>query len=124
MSSQVFEYGGGASWHFYGKPLQVNQLSAFIGVHGGVGKAVDETNANSTAITNSSTSYDGNTTFMSVGVGIKYFTSFDLSFRAMIDYYRRSESYDITDVATNKVNTNTKVVAGPRILLGIGWVLF
>jgi hypothetical protein len=116
VTNTIFEYGIGASYHFMASPLAYNRMIAFATTTFGAGSVEDTVEFTSPTTTNQSQTYSGSSSFFSLGIGAKYYSRSGFGMRALLDYYRRSESYNFdSDV------TNTKLVAGPRLLLGLAY---
>ena len=81
----------------------------------GVGSTEDTLTDTSTDF--SSTPLSGSSNFFSIGGGIKYFVKNGWGGKILVDYYQRGEDYAFE----GNENSSTKVVAGPRILLGLGY---
>ncbi len=114
VSNSVFEYGIGGSWHFMADPLSYRRLIGFADFTLGVGKATDVAG---NAQLETSEELSGSSSFFSLGIGLKYYAKLGLGARALVSYYRRSESYafEATD------SSFTKISAGPRLLLGLSY---
>ncbi len=114
--TSVTEYGVGAHFHYIAPALSYNRLIGFAGVSLGVGSVTDTVDVLSNNSTQVSKTLDGSSSFLSLATGIKYYTRQGFGARAMIDFYRRSESYQFDDT-----DSFTKIVSGPRLLLGISY---
>lgn len=118
-TSDWFEYGIGANYHFYNSAASVNKLVGYGGATIGKGSATVKSTVttNGTAVENSA---DGTNTFFSVGVGAKYVLNNGFGLRALLDYYHSSESYEF-ESTTGDVVTTTRTLAGPRIQFGLSY---
>lgn len=114
--TSVFEYGIGAHFHYIAPALSYNRLIGFAGVSLGVGSVSDTIEVLSNNSTQTSSTLEGSSSFLSLATGIKYYTRSGFGGRAMIDFYRRSESYQF-----DEGDSFTKVVTGPRLLLGLSY---
>ncbi len=117
LTSSVLEYGVGAHYHFGASPLSYNRFIPFAGGSIGIGSVTDDVQiltANSTAEPNTES---GSSSFMSVAAGLKYFTRSGFGARIILDYYQRSETYEIE----NSEENYAKTVSGPRVLLGLAY---
>lgn len=115
-SSAAFEYGVGAHFHYIAPALSFNRLIGFAGLSLGVGSVSDTIDVLGTNSTGVSQTREGSSSFLSLATGVKYYTRGGFGARAMIDFYRRSESYQFEEG-----DSVTKVVSGPRLLLGISY---
>ncbi|MCF8058513.1 MAG: hypothetical protein K9K67_04400 [Bacteriovoracaceae bacterium] len=115
-TTSVTEYGVGAHFHYIAPALSYNRLIGFAGVSLGVGSVTDTIDVLSNNSAQTSNTLDGSSSFLSLATGIKYYTRQGFGARAMIDFYRRSESYQFDDT-----DSFTKVVSGPRLLLGLSY---
>ena len=111
QSTNVFEYGLGASYHFLSAPLAYGRFIGFGNVNFGIGDAKDSVNQEAASVT-----YSGSSNFFSLGLGFKYYLQSGFGARAILDYYRRSEIYDFSDS-----ESDTKTVSGPRLLVGMSY---
>ncbi|MAF79125.1 MAG: hypothetical protein CME63_11525 [Halobacteriovoraceae bacterium] len=117
VTSSVFEYGIGAHYHFGGSPLSYNKFIPFAGGSIGIGSVSDDVQVLTANSTTPSSTEEGTSSFISVAAGLKYFTRAGFGARVLIDYYQRSETYEIE----NSDENFAKTVAGPRILLGLAY---
>lgn len=115
VSSGLFAFGGGFNYHFLAPPLSIDRMILFVGPSYGMGSATDSValQKTTTAVPN----LTGRVSFFSFGGGLKYFMGKGFGLRAIVDYYQRVESYAVED----SLDTYTKVVKGPRILLGLSY---
>ncbi len=116
LSSSVLEYGVGAHFHYMAPALSYNRLIGFAGVSLGVGSVSDTREELGSTTTLENETIDGSSSFLSLATGVKYYTRGGFGARAMIDFYRRSESYPFEEG-----DSFTKVVSGPRLLLGLSY---
>lgn len=116
VQTSVTEYGVGVHFHYIAPTLSYGRLIGFSGISIGVGSASDTVEVLSNSSTQEGSTLEGSSNFLSLATGIKYYTESGLGMRAMLDFYRRTESY-VFDDETNF----TKVVSGPRLLLGLGY---
>lgn len=116
VKTSVTEYGVGVHFHYIAPTLSYGRLIGFSGISLGVGSASDTIEVLSGSSTQEGSTLEGSSNFLSLATGIKYYTESGLGVRAMLDFYRRSESY-VFDDETNF----TKVVSGPRFLIGMGY---
>jgi hypothetical protein len=116
VANSNFEYGGMLNWHFIAPPLAYGRVIGFASMTAGIGKTTD-TVAFTGGTTETEDSLEGTSSFFSLGVGAKYFTKDGFGGRAMIDYYRRTESYLIEETE----DEYNKTVAGPRFMVGLAY---
>tara|TARA_R110002072_G_scaffold276051_1_gene437562 strand:+ start:316885 stop:317985 length:1101 start_codon:yes stop_codon:yes gene_type:complete len=117
VTSTVLEYGLSASYHFLHSPFTYGRFIGFGTIGAGVGDASDTIDFLDPDSTQTSNTFSGSSNFLYLGGGVKYFTKRGFGFRGVLDYYKRSESY----VIENEDATYTKVVSGPRLLMGIAY---
>jgi hypothetical protein len=118
ITNSVLEYGGGASFHFLAPALSYNRMVGFATIQFGIGSVSDQIQFNSSTVQTEQT-FSGSSNFFSLGGGMKYFTESGFGGRALIDYYRRSESYVVEGVTED--TTTTRIVAGPRFMVGLAY---
>lgn len=116
LKTSVTEYGVGVHFHYIAPTLSYGRLIGFSGVSIGVGSVSDSVEILSGSSTQEASPLEGSSNFLSLATGIKYYTESGFGARAMLDFYRRSESY-VFDDETNF----TKVVSGPRLLVGLSY---
>lgn len=116
IKTSVTEYGVGVHFHYIAPTLSYGRLIGFSGISIGVGSVSDTVEVLSNSSTQTGSTLEGSSNFLSLATGVKYYTESGLGVRAMLDFYRRSESY-VFDDETNF----TKVVSGPRFLIGMGY---
>jgi hypothetical protein len=114
VSNSVAAFGLGLNWHFGAPPLAVARTIFFLGPSYGIGSATDSAHLQTQTTTQTLPALSGRVNFYTFGVGMKYYFSVGLGLRLMVDYYRRVESYAIA----GQSDDYTKIVTGPRILLG------
>lgn len=117
VSSSVFEYGLSASYHFLHSPFTYGRFIGFGTLGAGVGNASDTIDFLDPDSSQASQTFSGTSNFLFFGGGVKYFTKRGFGFRGIVDFYRRTESY----VVENENETYTKVVSGPRVLMGLAY---
>ena len=91
-----FEYGLGANWHFYNKPLSYARPIGFATVGGGIGSASSETTVSSSTTT-STDPLSGSSNFMFLGAGGKYFLKNGFGVRVVADYFRSGSTFEFDD---------------------------
>ncbi|MEC7275741.1 MAG: hypothetical protein VXV96_05415 [Bdellovibrionota bacterium] len=116
VSNSVTEYGAGAFYHYIAPPLSYGRLIGFSGLTLGVGSVSDTIDLLSASSNQVSTTASGSSSFFSVATGVKYYTESGFGARAVLDYYQRSESYELENG-----DTYNKTVSGPRLLLGLSY---
>lgn len=119
-STSSFEYGGGLNYHFLSSPFAVSKIIPFFSGSFGLGSITTQTTIvsenNSGA---NSEPLKGDTSFVSLGIGAKYFTRNGFGFRALVDFYRRSEKFTFETLSEDtEITRNT---SGPRVLLGVAY---
>ena len=119
-STSTFEYGGGLNFHFLSSPFAVSRIIPFFSGSFGIGSITTKT----TIVSNNNSGVDGDelkgdTSFISVGVGAKYFTRSGFGFRALIDLYKRNEKFTFENITGDTELTRSS--SGPRILLGAAY---
>lgn len=117
VENDITEFSFGASWHPTKLPSLANELIPFIhgAFHMGTVKSTFKAGDNN-GITDGDA--NGSTSGFSVGGGYKFYTFKGLGFRAMVDYYMRSEKYKEDQVTQSSYN---KKVAGPRFMMAISY---
>ena len=115
LSSNWFEIGGSASYHFLNSPASTNKLIGFgtLALGSGTAKVVETVIINSIS---TETPINGSSTFLSAGMGAKYILNNGFGVRALLDYYRSSESYSFPNDITVKSS-----ISGPRIQFGVSY---
>jgi hypothetical protein len=120
ISTGLTGYGAGVSWHFFHPPMMFGVPIVFVTASFSLGTVDDVEDltptVNSTVI-ESSSALKGKYTAFSGGLGLKYYFAKGIGLRGVLDYYRRGESYTVADSA----DPFTKIVSGPRILLGLSY---
>lgn len=117
-SNDVTEVTIGLNWHPTKLPSQTMTFIPYLHVAAGMGrsKSTYKSGSESAGIDVESSS-NANTTSFAGGFGYKFYTASGFGFRALLDYYLRSEDYKADD-ATDKFN---KRVGGPRFMLGLNY---
>ena len=118
VSTNVTGYGAGINYHFKYSPLYVGAFIYYLGASFGLGSVSDTASLGEGTVSSNNTvgELSGKFTSFTVGGGGKYYISKGFGLRILLDYYQRSESYTVEG------NDNfTKVVNGPRILLGLSY---
>ena len=112
--TDIFEYGGIFNYHFYNSSASINKLIGFATATLGKGSA---TIASTSVVSGVSTqeSLKGDTSFFSVGVGTKYVLTNSFGIRAMLDYYKTTETYSFAE------STTTRTLSGPRVQFGLSY---
>lgn len=116
-TSDVNELTFGVNWHPTKLPSQAMAFIPYLHFDLGLGtakssyKAGAETNGQDIDI-----SANGATQSFAIGFGYKFYTNSGFGFRALLDYYRRTEKYKEWEA-----QKFTKTVGGPRFMLGIGY---
>lgn len=118
-SSDWFEYGLGANYHFYNSAAATNKLTGYVNGTFGKGSATfkEISTASGTAVENES---EGTNTFFSIGLGAKYILSNGFGVRAILDYYHSSEEFEFDDGAGGTY-VSTRTLAGPRVQFGLSY---
>jgi hypothetical protein len=112
ISSDWFEFGVGANYHFYHSAASVNKLIGLMGFTVGTGTATIKR----VVVSVPEDTYKGKNTFFTGGIGAKYTLSNGFGIRSMLDYYSSSEVYDFGNNVSNK-----RTLAGPRIVFGFSY---
>lgn len=115
-TNSVTEFGVGAFYHYIAPPLSFGRIIGFSGLSLGVGSVSDTIDLLSVSTTQTSTSVEGSSSFLSVATGVKYYTRSGFGARAVLDYYQRSESYEFENG-----DNFTKNVTGPRFMVGLSY---
>lgn len=112
----INEYGGGLSYHFK-STKDVSVINPFLDSSFLVG-TVASSFTSGDVLTESKSSVKGSSTYVSVGGGMKYLSSYGIGFRAKIDYFSRSLKYSPETVGANEYN---KSQSGPKITFGASY---
>lgn len=117
-SNDVTEFSIGTNWHPTKLPSSVMQFIPYIHLAINVG-TVSSTFKQGAEANGAPQEFsaDGGTQGFSGGFGYKFYTARGFGFRAIVDYYMRTEVYK-ADEAGNKYN---KTVGGPRFMMGLGY---
>jgi len=115
ITQTVLEYGVGLNWHWGNDPLSFGRLIGYWTVTGGFGTATDEVSISRTSL-NTTDNFEGASNFITLGLGAKYYTAFGFGARVLLDYYRRSETYEVVDS-----NDFSRTVSGPRLQVGLSY---
>ena len=108
LGNMAQEVGVGLNYHFLSPPQSTNRAIGFIQGAGGTGLVKDMIN---------NTQYKGSSRFFSLGMGLKFFLSNGMGFRATGDYYYRLGNYSLAGSNT----TLRKNLRGTRIMLGLAY---
>lgn len=118
MKQSSFEYGAGIHWHFLEDPFAFGSPILFTSFQFGFGNTTDSvTLVKTTTRAIYDESFTGSASFFSLGVGGKYYNQAGFGGRAVLDFYRRSEKYEVR----NSAGTYAKVISGPRLMLGLSF---
>lgn len=109
-SNTMFGYGISTKYHFYNHPFDIGRPIGFGSFTFGAGTVTDVTET-----TSANQDFEGSASFISLGIGVKYYIS-RFGGYAAFDYYRRSESYTVASGSTT--TETTKTMAGPQVVLG------
>ncbi|AUN98165.1 hypothetical protein DOM21_10415 [Bacteriovorax stolpii] len=118
-TSDWFEYGVGANYHFYNSAASVNKLIGYGALTAGKGSASVKSVSTTGGVATENTT-DGTNTFFSVGVGAKYILNNGFGVRAILDYYHSSEEFEFDDGAGGTF-VSTRTLAGPRVQFGLSY---
>jgi hypothetical protein len=121
VTTAVTEYGVGVNFHYIAPALSYNRLIGFSGLSLGVGSVKDTVEVLNVNSTNASNEFDGSSSFIALATGIKYYTRSGFGMRAVLDYYRRSESYSFENQSSGEIEEVTKVASGPRLMVGLSY---
>jgi hypothetical protein len=113
----INEYGGGLSYHFK-STKDVSVINPFIDSSFLVGTVASSFTPGDNTVSSSKTSVKGSSSYISVGAGLKYLSSYGLGFRAKVDYFSRSLKYSPESVGANEYN---KSQSGPKITFGASY---
>lgn len=116
-NNDVTEFEAGVNWHPGNMPSSTYHFIPFFHVGISVGSVKSRYKQGSPATTPIDISSNGSTSGFSVGFGYKFYTQKGFGARAMLDYYSRAEKYKEDDAGF----TFSKVVSGPRLLLGLSY---
>lgn len=126
-SFDSLEYGVGVNWHFLAHPLSYGKLIGHLQGSGGVGSVTDSFTSPSSdgSEESSSDTIKGESNFLSLGVGFKYYLRNGFGGRFLLDYYRRAEAYKVTIENESTKETEeveiSKTIAGPRMMFGLSY---
>ena len=109
--------GFGASFHHLAPANSFGRIIGHLSVAFGFGRAQEAFTIDTISNTATTQSYDGSSNFFLVGYGLKYFTFSGFGFKAMFEYYRRGESYQIEGESV----PFSKVIQGPRMQVGLSY---
>lgn len=117
IQNDITEFSFGANWHPTKLPSLANEFIPFIhaGFNVGTVKSAYKAGDNQ-GLPESDAS--GTTAGFSIGAGYKFYTFKGYGFRAMLDYYMRTEKYKEDEITQGTYN---KKVAGPRFMLAISY---
>ncbi|MBC7429027.1 MAG: hypothetical protein H7336_10470 [Bacteriovorax sp.] len=112
--TDIIEYGGVLNYHFYNSAASTNKLIGFVTGTLGKGSA---TIASTSVVSGVSTedSVKGDTSFLSAGVGAKYVLTNSFGIRAVLDFYKTTETYAFD------ASTTTRTLSGPRVQFGLSY---
>lgn len=116
INQTLWEGGLGLNYHFYNYPNEMKKLIAYGTVAVGGGR-IDES---SLLVTNTATLdviYQGVERFASLGAGAKFYFTNLFGARAVVDYYRRYETYNADSLG----NSYERTTDGMRIYLGLSY---
>lgn len=118
------EYGLGLNYHFWESPLTYGKVIGYVSGSFGVGDVSDTIETVDSSGTSTLNELAGESTFVSIGGGFKYYVQNGFGARLFIDYYRRGETYAVAqdDGSGNIKNLDfTKTLTGPRIQFGMSY---
>ncbi len=118
VKNSWFEYGGGVNYHFYGDHMRPQNLVLFGTLTFGIGSVNSEVTAQNSVGGDDSvtTQVDGSSSFFSLGLGSKFYLGNGFGMRALLDYYRTSETYNFEEG-----EQLTRSLAGPRLQVGLSY---
>ena len=92
-------------------------MISFANFSFGFGTSQDAFTVKTISDTTNTILYEGSSNFFSFGYGLKYFTFGGFGFKALAEYIRRGETYNLE---TEDVPFS-KQVSGPRLQVGISY---
>ncbi|MAW07926.1 MAG: hypothetical protein CME61_06555 [Halobacteriovoraceae bacterium] len=111
------EGGIGFNYHFMAPANSFGRLISFANFSFGFGTSQDAFTVKTISDTTNTILYEGSSNFFSFGYGLKYFTFGGFGFKALAEYMRRGETYNLE---TEDVPFS-KQVSGPRLQVGISY---
>lgn len=117
VTNDVTELEIGTNWHPTKLPSVSQDFIPFFHLGIGVGSVKSTFKSGSDSLTQKSFSENGTTQSFSGGFGYKYYTASGWGFRALLDYYVRTETYKKDDLGNQFVRS----IGGPRFMLGLGY---
>jgi hypothetical protein len=116
-TNDVTEFSIGANWHPTKLPSRTMEFIPFLHASFNVGTVKSTFKPGNEAPGGVEHAGNGSTSGFSVGFGYKFYTKRGFGARALLDYYMRTEKYKQDEL----FNTYNKTVAGPRLMLGLGY---
>jgi hypothetical protein len=113
-TSDLFEFGVGASYHFYNSAATIGRVIGYGSGTIGVGSST----LTSTSTVNGADTTDsakGSTSFYTLGVGLKYNLDNGFGFRGGVEYYSTTETYKY------EFFTVSRTLTGPRFHFGAAY---
>tara|TARA_B100000925_G_scaffold291930_1_gene282597 strand:+ start:5452 stop:6540 length:1089 start_codon:yes stop_codon:yes gene_type:complete len=111
-------FGGSISFHHISPANSFGRLIGFGNFSFGLGRSEDAFTIQTIGNTSTTQLYEGSMNFISLGYGMKYYTFSGIGFRAIAEFYRRGETYDVDTVSQAPFS---RTVQGPRFQVGLSY---
>ncbi len=117
VENDLTEFEVGTNWHPFALPSTTGEFIPYIHAGFNVGSVKSKYKPGSNTPGGNEFGANGATSGYSIGFGYKFYTMRGFGFRALFDYYTRSEKYKEDD----QQFVHNKLVGGPRLMLGISY---
>lgn len=121
------EFGIDLSYHFYNPVATYSRPVFFVNSSVGIGTATFQTTLYDPALSsdafNDSDGLEGNSTFFSVGVGMKFLTRWNIGFMGLFDLYGSKTNFEVETTTNSVVETSelSYSLLGPRVRFGLSY---
>lgn len=117
VENDLTEIEVGTNWHPFALPSSAGEFIPYFHLGFNAGSVKSKYKPGTENPGGPEFSANGATSGYSFGFGYKFYTMRGFGFRALLDYYRRSEKFKEDDAS----NVHNKLVGGPRLMLGLSY---
>ena len=117
IENDLTEIEIGTNWHPFALPSSTGEFIPYFHLGFNAGSVKSKYKPGTENPGGQEFGANGATSGYSFGFGYKFYTMRGFGFRALLDYYTRSEKFKEDDA----LNVHNKLVGGPRLMLGLSY---